>query len=82
MSQLDLLGLPEVRAHAARCRACKRKLRDPESLGFVIGPTCRKKLGIEERRPLRLTGVRPGGDCAGQGDLLENWTPQQERPPR
>ncbi|WP_376771788.1 DUF6011 domain-containing protein [Nonomuraea soli] len=25
----------------ARCRACKRTLRDPESLGCMIGPTCR-----------------------------------------
>lgn len=29
MSALDL-DLPEVRAHTARCRACKRKLSDAD----------------------------------------------------
>ena len=66
------LDLPEVRAHTARCRACKRKLSDPESLGFVIGPTCRKRLGIDTGGRIRLARVRPGGDCEGQTDLLED----------
>lgn len=75
MTQLELLdevGQRAVVRHVARCRACKRKLSDPESLGFVIGPTCRKRLGIGTRARIRLAAVRPGGDCEGQTDLLED----------
>ncbi|MFD9949853.1 DUF6011 domain-containing protein [Nonomuraea sp. NPDC059022] len=54
-----------------RCRCCRHKLADPVSLAYGIGPDCRERLGITRRRRLRLSRVRPGGDCPGQGDLLE-----------
>ncbi|GAA4089578.1 DUF6011 domain-containing protein [Nonomuraea soli] len=74
MDQLDLLGDAEQQAvvrHVARCRACKRRLRDPESLGFFIGPTCRRRLGIEPGRRLRITGLPRGWEIDGQVDLLQ-----------
>jgi hypothetical protein len=59
----------------ARCRCCKRLLTADDSLGYVIGPTCRKRLGITSRQRVRLARVKPGGDCEGQGDLLEAAMP-------
>ena len=54
-----------------QCRCCRRKLEDPVSLAYGIGPDCRKRLGIAPRARVRLARTRPGGDCEGQGDLLE-----------
>lgn len=37
-----------------RCRRCKRRIWDKESLGYHIGPRCRQLLGIDtpaRRRP-------------------------------
>ncbi|WP_425570740.1 DUF6011 domain-containing protein [Nonomuraea rosea] len=55
----------------ARC-VCKRTLTDPVSVACGIGPGCRRKLGITSRARVRLSGVWPGGDCPGRGDLLED----------
>jgi hypothetical protein len=54
----------------ARCRCCRRPLRDETSLGYEIGPDCRKRLGIAPRARVRLARTKPGGDCDGQTDLL------------
>jgi len=76
---LNLLDLDEPKApdphdpehHAGQCRRCHRPLSAEESLGYSIGPTCRKHLGITSRQPVRLARTKPGGDCQGQTDLLE-----------
>lgn len=76
MVAVNLLDLDEPTVPpsptAARCRCCKRLLRAEESLGYVIGPVCRKRLGIAPRKPVRLARTKPGGDCQGQTDLLED----------
>lgn len=76
MDLLDLLdSAPDPpsgeKPRNARCRCCKRPLTDETSLGYQIGPDCRKRLGIAPRARVRLARTRPGGDCEGQGDLLE-----------
>jgi Zn finger protein HypA/HybF involved in hydrogenase expression len=76
---VNLLDLAEPAAEptvgetptVARCRCCKRLLKAEESLGYVIGPTCRKRLGIASRQSVRLARTKPGGDCDGQTNLLE-----------
>ncbi len=61
---------PEEPAEA-KCRRCRRKLQDPVSLGFQIGPDCRDHLGIPKpQKPPRI-GVRWTGPVEGQTDLLE-----------
>ncbi len=54
----------------AKCRRCHRPLSEAESLGYSIGPVCRKRLGIEGRRRLRLARGRSWDQIDGQGDLL------------
>lgn len=62
-----------------RCRRCRRPLKDPESLGFHIGPKCREHLGITpSRRPVRVGGVRVWPYVEGQGDLLRLDGEQEE----
>ncbi|MFI6594959.1 DUF6011 domain-containing protein [Nonomuraea sp. NPDC050536] len=73
MDSLLDLDVPAVPGSGtvARCRCCHRPLTEDVSLGYELGPTCRKRLGITSRQRVRLARVRPGGDCEGQGDLLE-----------
>lgn len=69
------------RREADRCRRCRRPLKDPESLGYHIGPDCRKALGISGRsRRLRTGRARvrrwkPGDE---QYDLLEQDQDNEE----
>lgn len=58
---------------SGECRRCHRALKDPVSLGYAIGPTCRERLGITGRRAVRLARVRAGGDVPGQLDVLGEW---------
>lgn len=52
---------------------CGRKIWDSVSLAYEMGPDCRKKRGIvTSRKRVRLARTRPGGDCDGQQDLLED----------
>lgn len=60
-----------------RCRRCKRLIKDPESLGYHIGPKCREHLGIEPRRPVRVGGVQAWRDIPGQADLLDGGDEQE-----
>jgi hypothetical protein len=55
----------------SRCRCCHRPLSAETSLGYSIGPDCRRKLGIAPRSRVRLARTKPGGDCDGQTNLLE-----------
>jgi Family of unknown function (DUF6011) len=32
--------------HTGRCSVCNRKLKDPESIEYGIGPECRKNIGL------------------------------------
>lgn len=61
----DLRGAEDHAALTGRC-VCGRKIWDPVSLHFGIGPDCRRKLGIVSRRPVRITGVPSGWECDGQ----------------
>lgn len=54
---------------------CGRKIWDPVSLLYEMGSGCRKKHGITGRQRVRLARTWPGGDCNGQGDLLEAAMP-------
>ncbi len=61
---------PEPAAAPAKCRKCRRPIRDPVSLGYQIGPDCRHQLGIDPpKRPPRF-GSRRSGPVEGQQDLL------------
>ncbi|WP_157253180.1 DUF6011 domain-containing protein [Nonomuraea typhae] len=72
MTLLDLdPSTVEETPTVGRCRSCHHKIADPVSLAYGIGPDCRERLGISPRRRLRLARVRPGGDCEGQTDILE-----------
>jgi hypothetical protein len=64
---------PQAGAGPDVCRRCHRPLTDPVSLGFHIGPDCRRHLGImpSRRRLVRLTRVRVCVPGPGQGDLLD-----------
>ena len=54
-----------------RC-VCGRKIWDPVSLLYEMGSGCRRKHGITvSRQRVRLARTKPGGDCDGQTDLLE-----------
>lgn len=68
---LDDVSTVGERPTVARCRCCHRLLTEDVSLGYRIGPVCRRRLGISPRQRVRLARVRPGGACEGQGDLLE-----------
>lgn len=50
---------------------CGKKIWDPVSLAYEMGPDCRRKHGIVPRRPVRVTGVPSWRDCDGQTDLFE-----------
>lgn len=67
----DLRGAEDHAALTGRC-VCGRKIWDPVSLHHGIGPDCRRKLGIVPPARVRLARTKPGGDCEGQGDLLED----------
>lgn len=65
------------RREADRCRRCHRPLKDPESLGYHIGPDCRKALGITGRSARlrthrgRVRGWKPGDEQPGMFDEEE-----------
>lgn len=60
------------RPTVARCRCCHRLLTENVSLGYKIGPVCRRRLGITPRQAVRISGVPRGWDIEGQADLLED----------
>lgn len=60
----------EQAAAPAKCRRCRRKISDPVSLGYQIGPDCRHQLGIDPpKKPPRFS-VRWSGPVEGQQDLM------------
>jgi hypothetical protein len=72
---VNLLDLDEPTVGEAptvgRC-VCGRRIWDPVSLLYEMGSGCRKKHGIVVGgKRVRLARTKPGGDCEGQTNLLE-----------
>lgn len=68
---MNLLDLSVPPLSPMYCLAgCGKRLTDPRSRELGYGPDCAEKLGITAPSSPRIAR-RDGGDCEGQGDLLE-----------